>query len=283
MAGVSTGPLRQRNGLPQRLNIADGDLWQQIVMAPEIVVFFDFDGTLVEIAPTPTEVIFGEQRKRWLAELCSLRGCSVGIVSGRTIDELRRFVGLEQIFYVGCHGLEWTAPDGTRDRSWTSRVSADALGSLREEVSRTMVDFEGVFLEDKGVALALHYRRSERDTALAACMEFVRLVHRYQHQGVNLELLAGKEVIEAKSAGRTKGDAIAQIIANYVPTALPIYIGDDITDESAFDIIAKKGMAIFVGEATRTTTAARVLKNTAEAYVFLRCLTSMRQNRLDFH
>lgn len=111
-----------------------------------------------------------------------------------------------------------------------------------------MADADGIILEDKGIALALHYRRAERDTALAARKEFVRAVHWYQQQGVKLELLAGKEVIEAKPTGMTKGDAITQILARYASTALPIYIGDERSDEAAFEAIADVGMAILVAE-----------------------------------
>jgi trehalose 6-phosphate phosphatase len=140
-----------------------------------------------------------------------------------------------------------------------------------------VADFEGVVLEDKGITLALHYRRARRDAASAARKEFVRAVHWYQQQGVKLQLLAGKEVIEAKAAGSTKGDAITQILARYVPTALPIYIGDDITDESAFHAIAEKGLAILVSETPRATAAARFIRNPTEVYEFLRRLTRMRE------
>jgi len=140
-----------------------------------------------------------------------------------------------------------------------------------------MAGLEGIVVEDKGISLALHYRMAERDTAWAARQEFVRAVNGYQQQGVKLELLAGKEVLEAKPAGATKGDAIGQIWSRYAPTALPIYIGDDVTDESAFDAISEKGLAILVAETPRPTAAQLFLKNPTEVYVFLRCLTHVRE------
>ena len=269
----------QPGGIPQRLNFQDQDFWQTIVEAPEIFVFLGFDGTLAEIAPTPADVLFSEPRRRWLQDFHSLPGCSVGIVSGRPIDELRRLIGLEQIYYVGCHGLEWAAPDGTFNRSWPNRVIVDTLRSLREELRRALADADGIIVEDKGIALALHFRRADGDTALAARQEFVRAVHGYQQQGVKLELLAGKDVIEAKPTGMTKADAITQILAHYASTALPIYIGDDRTDEAAFAAIAENGMAVLVEETPRKTVAARFLKNPTEVYLFLRCLTHMREKR----
>jgi trehalose-phosphatase len=267
----------QRNRLPQRLHIDDAKLWQQVVFAPKIISFFDFDGTLVEIAPTPADVNLAKPCKRWLNEILSLPGCSAAVVSGRPIDDLRRLIGLDRLFYVGCHGLEWAAPDGVRHTSWLNRLLVDALRALRSEMRATMATFEGVIIEDKGMSLALHYRLAGRATATAARKEFVRAVSWYQQQGAKLELISGKEVIEAKPAGTTKGDAITQIWARYAPTALPIYIGDDTTDESAFEAIADKGLAVLVAETPRLTAAQMYLKNPTEVYVFLRCLTHMRE------
>jgi len=263
--------------MPRQLDDNDDGLWQQVVHAPAIFTFLDFDGTLVEIAPTPADVSLSEPRKRWLNQLTSLPQCSVGVVSGRTIDELKRFIGLEQIFYVGCHGLEWVAPDGTRSMASTNRVLVDALRSLHEAMRRDLARFDGVVVEDKGIALALHYRRAQPRVALAARKEFVRAVHWYQQQGVKLELLAGKEVLEAKPAGTTKGDAIMQILGRYAPAALPIYVGDDITDESAFFSIGEKGLAILVAESPRATAAARFLKDPSAVYDFLRGLIRARE------
>ena len=265
--------------IPQRLNFHDQDFWQIVIESPEIFVFLDFDGTLAEIAPTPADVFFSEPRQRWLNDFHSLPGCSVGIVSGRPINELKRLVGLDQIFYIGCHGLEWAAPEGTFNRPWSNRVIIDTLRSLREELCRALAGADGIIVEDKGIALALHFRRADGDTALLARQEFVRAVHKYQQQGVKLELLAGKDVIEVKPTGMTKADAVTQILANYASTALPIYIGDDRSDEAAFAAIAEKGMAILVDEKPRKSAAARFLKNPTEVYLFLRCLTHMREKR----
>jgi len=268
-----------RSGIPQRLNFNDQNLWEVVVEAPAVFVFLDFDGTLAEIAPTPADVSFSEPRQRWLKDFHSLPGCSVGIVSGRPISELKRLVGLDQIFYVGCHGLEWAAPDDTANLSWPNRVIVDALRSLREEMRRAMADADGIILEDKGIALALHFRQAEDDTAWTARQEFVRAVHGHQQQGVKLELLAGKDVIEVKPTGMTKTDAITQILAQYASTALPIYIGNDRSDEAAFAAIAENGMAILVEEKPRKSASARFLKNPTEVYLFLRCLTHMREKR----
>lgn len=269
-------PLRQRSCVPRQLHLDDIKFWQQVVKAPAILTLFDFDGTLVEIAPTPGDVQFRRRGKHWLHKIVSLPGCRVGVVSGRSIDDLRRLIGLDGIFYVGCHGLEWADPDGNRYVSWPNRVFIDALASLRAEMRETMAGLSGIVVEDKGLSLALHYRMAERDVAIAARKEFVRAVSWYQQQGVKLQLLAGKEVIEARPLGSTKGDAVTQIWARYAPTALPIYVGDDVTDESAFIAIADTGLTILVAETPRASAAQLFLRNPREVHMFLNCLAQMR-------
>ena len=276
MAVLRSRQKRQDEKLPRRFDLKARDLRQRVSRATEVFSFFEFDGTLVELAPGPDDVILSERRKQHLRELSSAPGCSVAIVSGRPADELRKLIGLDGIFYVGCHGLEWTAPDGTRYVSWPHSVVVDALRCLREELRDSLAGFEGVFLEDKVIALALHYRKARRDAALTARKEFVRAVGWYQQQGAKLELLAGKKVIEAKTVGAKKGDAIAQILARRTPSALPIYIGDDITDASAFDAIATRGLAIVVAKTPRATAATHYVRNPANVYAYMRRLTQMR-------
>lgn len=283
MAAIDVRPMQHSRWLPRRFEIDNPRHWQPVLKARELLVLFDFDGTLVEIAPTPTAVLFSEARKRMLGELLSLPQCMAGVVSGRTIDELRRLIGLSQMFYVGCHGMEWSSPEGERYMSWPDRVRLDALRSLRQEMRAAAADFPGVVLEDKDLALAFHYRQAAPDTALAARREFVRAVSWYQQQGVNLELLTGKEVIEAKLPGATKGDAVGQIWARYAPTAFPIYIGDDVTDEGAFSVIANAGLSILVAAKPQLTSAAFYLANPSEVCAFLTALIRIRQQGMIVH
>jgi trehalose 6-phosphate phosphatase len=271
--------IKQLKKVPRRLHRGHKDPWAPVFRAKEIFIFFEFDGTLVEIAPRPDEVVLSERRKRYLRDLLSAGGSSVAIVSGRPVDELRKLVGLDGMFYIGCHGLEWAAPDGTRYTSWPHKMVLNALQSLKEELRDSLIKLKGVLLEDKGIALALHYRKARPDTALTARKEFVRSVHWYQQQGVKLEIVAGKKVIEAKSAGAKKGDAITQILARRAPGAIPIYIGDDITDESAFRAIAARGLAILVTKTARATAATFHLRDPREVYAYVRCLNALWRTR----
>jgi trehalose-phosphatase len=267
----------QGQKLPRRINRRQRDPWRRIVHAAELFIFFEFDGILVEIAARPDDVVVSENRKKYLRELLSARGCSVAVISGRPVDKLRELIGLQGLFYVGLHGLEWMAPDGTRYLSWPHKIVLDALRALREQLRDSLVNFKGTLLEDKGSALALHYRKAKPGTALKARKVFIRAVHWYQQQGCKLEIIAGKKVIEAKAAGAKKGDAITQILARRSPNAIPIYVGDDISDESAFRDIAERGLAISVAKAPPPASAAFYLRNPREVYAYVRRLNATRR------
>lgn len=272
MVITDTGRFRRGVRMPAFLALEEETTWRPIVEAPGIFLFLDFDGTLAEIAPRPQDVCLSARRKELLQALLARSEFSVAIISGRPVDDLKRLVGLDELFYVGSHGLEWMAPDGANSRCPIGAPVADALASLRDQFRGGVPQLRGVFLEDKGTAVALHYRMAAEDTALTAKSEFLRAVHRHQQQGVALEIVAGKEVVEAKPAAQNKGDAAAQLLKRYRNSALPIYCGDDFTDEVAFHRFDKNGITILVAETPRPTAASYYLRNPNEVQEFLHLL-----------
>jgi trehalose 6-phosphate phosphatase len=141
-----------------------------------------------------------------------------------------------------------------------------------------MADLKGVFLEDKGTALAVHFRLASEATALNIKSEFVRAIHRQQKRGVALEVLAGKEVVEAKPAAVNKGDAAGRLLERFDRQAYPVYIGDDFTDEMAFRLFDKRGLTILVAETPRPTAASFYTRNPKEVYEFLQRLIRIKTN-----
>lgn len=274
-----TGKFRRGVRIPAFLALEEEDTWAPISEAPSVFLFADFDGTLTELAPRPEQVYFSSRRRQYLEALQDLPGFAMTVISGRPVDELRRLIGLDKIFYVGNHGLEWAAPDGAENRCAIESPVSQALESIRDQFRDIRVHAKGIFLEDKGKALALHYRMASEDAALAAKSEFLRAILRHQEQGVALEVLAGKEVVEAKPAAVNKGDAVAYLHRRFAPGALPIYCGDDYTDEGAFHRFDKKGMTILVAETPRPTAASFYLRNPNEVYEFLRLLAAARRGQ----
>jgi trehalose 6-phosphate phosphatase len=274
-----TGKFRRGVRIPAFLALEEEQTWAPIQSAPAVFLFLDFDGTLTELAPRPDDVRLSSRRKHCLGALLDTPEFSVAVISGRPVEALRQLIGLDDLFYVGKHGLEWVAPDGVPNYCAIDTPVTHALESLRDEFRDFRVDAKGVFLEDKGTALALHYRMASEDTALAAKSEFLRAVVRHQRQGVALEILTGKEVVEAKPAAVSKADATAYLHRHFGADALPIYCGDDYTDESAFQRFDKRGMTILVAETPRPTAASFYLRNPNEVYEFLRHLGKARAQR----
>lgn len=98
---------------------------------------------------------------------------------------------------------------GSKNSYTIDKLVTDALQSIHNRLRPVLADRNGVYLEDKGTALALHYRMASEDTALTVKSEFVRAVHQHQQGGLALEILAGKEVVEAKPTVANNGDAAA--------------------------------------------------------------------------
>ena len=216
-----------------------------------IALFLDVDGTLLEIAATPYAVsVSGDLRER-LQALSSAGGGAIALVSGRAIADLDVLFAPLTLPSAGLHGFELRgATGGYRRRPLPSRAALEAVrGAMLDLADR----HEGLLVEDKRFALALHYREAPylEDTVVKA-MENVA-----NRLAGELELQHGKMVVELRPAGSTKADAVAALLAE-PPFAgrLPIFLGDDLTDEPAFELVNRlDGASVVVG--TRRPSAAR--------------------------
>ncbi|MGE5218078.1 MAG: trehalose-phosphatase [Chloroflexota bacterium] len=265
--------------MPAFLALEEERTWAPISAAPAIFLLLDFDGTITELAPRPDGVYLSSQRRQCLKELVALPGVLVAVISGRPVDNVKSLVGLDRVYYVGNHGLEWAAPGRAKSGCAIDAPVTDALESLREQFRDCRTHVKGVFLEDKGTALALHYRMASEQTAAAAKSEFLRAVLHQQQRGIALEVLAGKEVVEAKPATISKCDAVISLYKRFGADALPIYCGDDYTDEGAFQRLDKRGITILVAETPRPTAASFYLRNPNEVFEFLHRLARARASR----
>jgi trehalose 6-phosphate phosphatase len=212
-------------------------------------LFLDIDGTLFELASTPDRVRVDRHVTALLPELANALGGAVALVTGRAIaDADRLFPGLS-LPVAGQHGLERRAADGSMH---VHEASMLGLKRLRRELARFAARHEGLMLEDKGATLALHYRlapglASHVHKTLRAQLAATAVSAAWQLQ-------PGKGILEIMPDGRDKGTAILEYMAE-PPFAgrLPVFIGDDLTDEYGFVAITHlKGWAVKVGRgATR--------------------------------
>jgi len=208
-----------------------------------VAILLDVDGTLLDIAPTPREVVVPRELPETLARVRDRLGGALALVSGRMIVELDDFFSPIQLVAIGGHGAELRPVAG-------GPVLAGRASSIDAEFKQQLKDIAachpGVLIEDKGYSLALHYRQVPK--------QGVALVHDVKHAheawgDPSIELLYGKAVLELKFAGFNKGTAVRQLMT-YPPFMgrAPIFVGDDHTDEDAFKVVPEfKGQAISVG------------------------------------
>jgi trehalose 6-phosphate phosphatase len=214
--------------------------------------FFDFDGTLVELAATPDGVIVEPRVRHILSALQHASGGAVAIVSGRGIASIDSLLAPLVMPAAGLHGAEHRGSDGA-----TQRLVGDdpRIAQMQQVLEQTVHGNPGLLLEVKGAALALHYRNAptKADVARAATEQ---LVARYPGAFV---LQPGKMVFEIKPANVDKGRAIA-LFLDEAPFAgrTPFFAGDDLTDEKGFAVVNQRGgVSVKVG-AGGTVARARV-------------------------
>src|SRR5258708_7853913 len=213
------------------------------VLSPgETAFFFDFDGTLVELAPTPDGVLVQPQVIELLTALRRLTNGAVAVVSGRGIDSIDSLLGMPDLPIAGLHGAERRDSNGD-----TQRVgfNDDRLLRMEQVLAEVVRQNPGMLLEIKGAALALHYRNAP-DREPVAREATSRLVAEYPGAYV---LQPGKMVYEIKPKDVDKGRALRAFL-DEPPFAgrKPVFAGDDLTDEKGFAVVNEYGgVSIKVG------------------------------------
>lgn len=239
-----------------------------------LALFLDVDGTLLEIAETPGAVVVPEPLKAMLGELSVRLDGALALVSGRSVQSLDTLFAPLRFTAAGVHGCERRETTGCITRP---KVDLVKFAAARDQLAAWAQQHAGSLLEDKGYALALHYRRApELETSAHA-----RVMALLSRMGGGFELQSGKAVFEIRPAGYSKGKAI-QTFMHEAPFAgrLPVFIGDDITDEDGFAIVnALNGLSIRVGDAAASAARHR-LANVSEVIGWLRSLP-LPQRSLD--
>jgi len=225
-------------------------------------LFLDLDGTLVEFAAHPEQVVASEDLRLLLASLAQAMNGAVALITGRTIASADAVLDGALVHVAGVHGLERRSGDGIERSTADTSPITTARDEARAMIANGALNAE---LEDKGVAIALHYRRMP-EFADAVRRAAADLSHRH-----GLSIVEGKMVIELKLGQRTKADAVSDFMRTPPFSGrTPIAVGDDITDEDAFRAVRKLGgHAILVGE-ERETAAKWRLDNTREVFAWLK-------------
>ncbi|WP_159847752.1 trehalose-phosphatase [Nocardia sp. CY41] len=208
--------------------------------AGRVAVLLDFDGTLADIVADPAAAQPVAGAADALRELSAQ--CPVAVVSGRDLADLRARVGVGGIWYAGSHGFDLMAPDGTRHVHDAAPGAEAALAAAAGALRRRLREVPGVLVEHKRFAVAVHYRNVAAEEVGAV----VAAVHEEGH-AARLRVTHGRRVAELRpDVDWDKGTAVRWILDHLAAPALPIYLGDDLTDEDAFDAVESDGLAIVV-------------------------------------
>jgi trehalose 6-phosphate phosphatase len=215
-------------------------------------LFLDFDGVLVDIAPRPDAVQVDAGLVPLLGRLAGRLGGRLAVVSGRPVAEIDGFLHRIAPQVVGLHGAEARGPDGTLTRL----PAAPGIDRARAVLAQFAAGHPALLLEDKGIALALHWRGAPDLAPMAEAAARAALAA----AGDSMVLQPGKMVAELKPAGVTKGAALARLMQDpHFARAVPVMLGDDLTDESAFAMArALGGLGVLVGPERETAATARL-------------------------
>jgi trehalose-phosphatase len=260
----------------------DWDCLKEDLKNSRVMLFLDYDGTLAPIADTPDKAVISKEAKGLLHELSKNRGCKLAVISGRSLKDIKGIVGLKDIIYSGNHGLEIDGPK-LKFKSIVPSGFKEVARKIKFDLLKRLTDIKGVILEDKGYTLSVHYRLvKKKDIHLVKTAFHEAII--YYLVGNKIKINTGKMVLELKppiewDKGRSVMWLLArQEFASRGDPVLPVYIGDDVTDEDAFSALRKKGLTVFAGKPKKSK-AKYYLKGHKDVLKFLRMVNDLKRER----
>lgn len=210
-----------------------------------MILFLDFDGTLSPIVKNPEEAFVPEKARAWLERLSRDKDLKVAVVTGRSLKDIRKRVGLKNIIYASNHGME--VYYGGRFLLRKGARYKKPLKQLEKELLQELSEIPNIHVENKGLSLAVHLRRATKQHRMEAVRAVRRAVGPWLKR-YGLRLAGGKMLLEVRPLVWDKGRAVLWLWKRLAPESLPVYIGDDVTDEDAFSALRPYGITIRVGK-----------------------------------
>ena len=262
-------------------------VWQEfskrLKEARRVLLLCDYDGTLTPIVDRPELADLSEKTRQMLQTLSRQSHFTLGIISGRALADLRQRIGVSNIIYAGNHGLEIEGPGVSLVNPLAAEMRP-VFRLINQVLKKALAPIRGVQVEDKGLTISVHYRMVEEGKSEEVTNAFEKVIATALSLG-KIVITSGKKVYEVRPAVKwDKGEAIALLIKSFGKTKtkkelLPIYLGDDQTDEDGFKVIEKhEGISVFVGEETGNSAARYYLSSPAEVEQFLERLVHPAPN-----
>lgn len=263
---------------PEKLDNALAEAFYEKWIADyEPALYLDYDGTLTPIVENPEDAVIPESIQKVLAKLATR--IPVAIISGRNRHQVKEFVGIENIYYAGSHGFDITGPNNLHMEVEEAQALLPYLDEIEKKLRHQTQAFKGVQVERKKFAIAIHYRNASADLV----PELKGMVDQVVNYYNAFKLSGGKKIFEIKpNIDWDKGKAVEWLIKELhlnKPSIMPIYIGDDLTDEDAFRSLISKGVGILVGDHGHPTFARYHLDNIEAVESFLKKI----YNQLNTH
>ena len=263
---------RHIGDLPHALE--DGDQLVRHLAGRRPAVFLDYDGTLTPIVDRPEDALISERMRNAVRGLA--KRCPVCVVSGRDRRVVQELMSVDDLIVAGSHGFDIWSPAGGEIQRKEGEGFAGLLEGVEARLREELGAIDGALVEPKKSSVAAHYRlvsEDERPRVGRAIEEILA-----EHPG-ELKVTPGKLVYEVQpNIDWDKGKAVLYLLGALDldrDDVVPMYLGDDITDEHAFEALARRGIGIFVGRADdpevggRTTSADYVLHDVPEVERFL--------------
>lgn len=254
------------------LRKAEKDLVKRLKEAGEIIFFLDYDGTLTPIRKRPGLATIGKSEKSLLKKLASKKRARVFIVTGRMVKDIKGLIGLKSLYYAGNHGIELRGPhlNYLNPKAKELRPAIQkAYRTLKEKIKQ-----KGSIVENKIYSLSVHYRMVNPREVPRLRRVFDAAVKALRRSG-RVKITEGKKVLEVRPNTKwNKGKIVGWVLKRIRgENTLPVYIGDDKTDEDAFRAIGKKGITVLVSGERKKTRAQYRLSSPKEVMGFLRKLS----------
>ena len=234
-----------------------------------LAVFLDYDGTLTPIVDRPEDAIISDRMREVVRGLA--RRCTVCVVSGRDRVVVQRLMGVDDLVVAGSHGFDIWSPEGGAIEREEGAGFTDLLGRVTDTLRQGVASVHGALVEPKKSSVAVHYRLVD-ERQRPRIKELVDSLLAVNPQA--LKITPGKMVYEIQpNLDWDKGKAVLYLLEALGldrDDVLPLYVGDDITDEDAFRALAGRGIGILVADpadpevAGRTTAAEYLLRNIEE-------------------